>query len=269
MQCRALMLLVPAFVTVTAARARSQQPAAPDQKKTVAILAFDNYTGQRDYDDLGKGISAMMISDLSSVKEIQLLERERMQDLLKEMELQHSKFFDSTTALKAGKMLGAQYVVVGAFAAVQPQMRIDTRVVRVETGEIVKTAQVTGDQNKFFDLEQKLADRLVDGLGLALSPEEQAKVAAQEKANRVDALSTVAAFSQALGCYDRKDYQSAVDRMTPVITKAPNSALVSVAFGEMKSRATQSVADNAKRKLTSMIPGARPQLPSRAPVNGC
>src|SRR5689334_9781332 len=144
----------------------SAQATSTEPKKTVAILSFDNFSGQRDYDDVGKGIASMMISDLSSVKQIQLVERDRIQDLLKEMELQHSKYFDSTTALKAGKMVGAQYVVVGAFAAVQPQMRIDTRVVRVETGEIVKTAQVTGDQNKFFELEQKLADRLVDGLGI-------------------------------------------------------------------------------------------------------
>src|SRR6185503_333198 len=97
-----------------------------------------------------------------------------------------------------GRMMGAEYVVIGAFAAAQPQIRIDTRVVRVETGEIVKTAQVTGDQDKFFDLEQALAEKLVDGLGLALSPEEQKRLAAQQQANRVDALSTMAAFSQAL-----------------------------------------------------------------------
>ena len=80
--------------------------------------------------------------------------------------------FDSTTAVKAGKMVGAEYVVVGAFAAVDPQMRIDTRIVRVATGEIVKTAQVTGSQDKFFDLEKSLADRLIDGLGITLDPEE-------------------------------------------------------------------------------------------------
>mgnify|MGYP003297987318 CR=1 FL=1 len=36
---------------------------APD-RKTVAVLYFDNNTGRSDYDPLGKGIAAMMISDL-------------------------------------------------------------------------------------------------------------------------------------------------------------------------------------------------------------
>jgi len=67
---------------------------------------------------------------------------------------------------------------------------------------------VTADQNKLFELGQGLADRL--GLGPALSPDEQAKLAVQEKADRVDAVATVNDFSQALGYYDRKDYDNAV-----------------------------------------------------------
>ena len=43
-------------------------------------------------------------------------------------------------------------------------------------GEIVKAAQVTGHEDKLFELQQRLAGRLIDGLGLALSPEEQQRV---------------------------------------------------------------------------------------------
>jgi TolB-like protein len=223
--------------------------------KNVAVLYFDNYTGKSDYDPLGKGIASMMISDLSPVKEIRLLERDRMQDLLKEIDLQHTKYFDSTTSVKVGKMVGAEYVVVGAFAAVEPQMRIDTRVVRVSTGEIVKTAQVTGDQNKFFDLEQALANKLIDGLGIVLDPEEAQKVAEKQQADRIDALSTMTNFSQALAAYDRQDYSGAMDKMAPALRASPNSMLLKVAFDEMKHRTTQSAADKAKDKLKSGIGG--------------
>src|ERR1044071_5880735 len=177
------------WFALTAAVAPAGRTPASAPKKSVAVLYFDNYTGKPDYDPLGKGIASMMISDLSSVPEIQLVERDRMQDLIKEIDAQHTKYFDSTTAVKVGKMVGAEYIVVGAFAALDPKMRIDTRVVRVETGQIVKTAQVSGDEDKFFDLEQKLANKLIDGLGIALSPEEQQKLASQQRANRVDAVS--------------------------------------------------------------------------------
>ena len=227
----------------------------PAARKTVAVLSFDNNTGRADYDPLGKGVASMMISDLSSVEEIQLVERDRTQDLLKEMELQHSRYFDSTTAVKAGHMVGAQYVVVGSFVAVQPKIRIDTRVVRVETGEIVKTAAVTGDEDSFFDLEQKLASRLIDGLGVALSPESQQRLASRQRANRIDALSTMLGFSQALTLYDAGDYLGAAERMGPVLRASPSSELLVASLSEMRRRATAASKDKAKEKLKSGLRG--------------
>ena len=256
---RGIMLrpaLTLAVLAALAAPTRPSEPGpAPAPKKTVAILYFDNHTGSPDNDPLGKGISSMMISDLSSVKEIQIVERERMQDLIKEQDLQHTRYFDSTTAVKTGRMIGAEYVVVGAFATVKPQMRIDTRVVRVETGEVVKTAQVTGDEDKFFDLEQALADKLIDGLGLALSPEEKSEVAAQQKANRIDDVSTMTSYSQALALFDQKDYAGAVVEMGPAVAASPKSMLLRVAFSDMKKRAAATVADKAKEKIKAGLGG--------------
>jgi TolB-like protein len=242
------------LATAIAATPAGERP-APGAKKTVAILYFDNHTGASENDPLGKGIASMMLSDLSAVKEIQLVERERMQDLLKEIDMQRTKYFDSTTAVKTGKMMGAEYVVVGAFATVEPQMRIDTRVIRVETGEIVKTAQVTGDQDKFFELEQQLADRLIDGLGIALTPEAQQQLAAQQKANRVDALSTMRAYSRAIAAYDRRDYEGAVKAMGPALQGSPNSMFMRVAFSEMRRKATDNAADKAKDAVKKGLGG--------------
>lgn len=248
-------LLACAVATFAFPTRPAESNATPAPKKTVAILYFDNYTGSPDNDPLGKGISSMMISDLSVVDEIQLVERERMQDLIKEQEAQHTKYFDSTTAVRTGKMMGAQYVVVGSFSTVKPQMRIDTRVVSVETGAVVKSAQVTGDQDKFFDLEQALASKLIDGLGLALSPEQQNRVAAQQKANRIDNVSTMTAYSRALAAFDQGDYPEAVVRMGPAVAASPNSLLLRIAYADMKKRAGNTAANMAKDKIKSGIGG--------------
>lgn len=249
----ASVLLCLVVQSAPAGAPQSRTPVAP--RTTVAILSFDNYTGAADYDPLGKGIASMLISDLSVVKEIQLLERERIRDVMKETDLQRTKYFDSTTAVTVGRMVGAEYIVVGAFMAVNPKMRIDTRVVRVETGEIVKTAQVTGEQDKFFDLQQALARKLLDGLGLALSPAEQERLAEQQQANRVDALSAMSNFSLALERYDAEDYLSAVEHMLPAVQAAPNSMFMRTAFDEMKRRAANSARNKAKEKLKSGLGG--------------
>jgi TolB-like protein len=240
--------LLCSFVVV-AASSSLERPADTGPRKTVAVLSFDNHTGQADYDALGKGMASMMISDLSAVQEIQLLERERLQDLVQEIDRQGTRHFDSTTAVKVGQMAGAEYVVVGAIAAIRPQMRIDTRVVRVETGEIVKAAQVTGHEDKLFELQQRLAGRLIDGLGLALSPEEQQRLLAKQDSNRIDNLSTMMNFSQALALYDRADYVGASQKMALVLQASPNSMLVRMTADKAKDRAAKSVTEQAKEKV--------------------
>jgi TolB-like protein len=219
--------------------------------KTVAVLYFDNNTGSADYDNLGRGMASMMISDLSSVKDIQLVEREHMQDVLKEQDAQHTRYFDQSTAVQTGKLLGAEYIVTGAFIAMQPTMRIDTRVIRVQTGEIVKTAKVTGEQDKLFDLQQRLADSLIDGLAIALSPEQRDQLRAQQQRDRIDHLSTMTSYSQALTMFDRGDYAGAVQKMQPVVQDAPNSMLVQLTYDEMKRRAASSMKEKAKDKINT------------------
>jgi curli biogenesis system outer membrane secretion channel CsgG len=228
-------------------------PEAP--KKTVAVLYFDNYTGRTDYDPIGRGIASMMISDLSSVEEIQFVERERVQDLETEMEASHSKYYDSTTAIRMGRIVSAEYVITGALTALQPNIRIDTRVIRVATGEIVKTAQVTGKEDKFFDLEKELANKLIDGLGIALSPEEQQQLAEQQEKNRIDAMSTMLNYSQGLALMRQKNYVAAAPKLQSALSASPNSALVEEALQEVEKAAAAKLLEEANKKGKNLLNG--------------
>jgi TolB-like protein len=227
-----VLLVLPAAARAPA-RASAPVSAPP---KTVAILYFDNNTGSADYDAMGRGVAAMLITDLSGVPEIKLVERERLQAVLAEQQMQQSKFFDSTTAVRTGRLLGAEYLLTGAFTAKDPEIRIDTRVVRVETGEIVRTAKVQGKQDKFFELQQKLADELVKGLPTAVSPEALEALRAQQHKSRIDDATTMVAFSQGLTLLDNDDIVGAVEKLGPVMLRAPESVIVQAAYSEAKRR---------------------------------
>lgn len=216
-------------------------------KKTVAVLAFDNNTGKSDYDHLGQGMAAMMTTDLAAVDEIQLLERERLADVTKEIDAQRSRYFDSTTAVKVGRLAGAQYIVIGSLAAVDPQVRIDTRIVRVETGAIVKTAKVSGKQEDFFDLQKRLTKQLVKDLDIALTPEGEAKLDARQQANRVDDMDAMVKISNAMSLADAGDYGGATFKIAPVVAKYPNSAFVKMTSDEIKQRASRKTEQKAKQ----------------------
>jgi TolB-like protein len=251
-----MLLLLLALAGSPAPPAPAPAPAPEDTTatvRTVAVLDFDNDSGDSRYDAMGKGISAMMISDLVGVPTIQVVERAHMQDLLAEMKLQQTSYFDPSTAQRVGKMLGAEYVVVGSIVAMDPQVAIDTRVVQVGTGEVVKAAKVKGKEKQLFDLQQKLADELIDGLEIALSPEQREALRQRQLADQVGDVETTLEFSQALALFDQEDYVGASEKLVGVARKAPQSAVVKLVNEEAKRRAARAGKNKARRMLRGLI----------------
>ncbi len=143
---------------------------------TLAVLPFANQTGDAAYDALGKGLADMLTTDLSTVDQLTLVERSRLQALLDELALAQGDFVDPATAARLGQGLGARYVLTGALTAVAPQMRLDARVVDVESGEVVDSASAVGPTAEFFLLEKELAAGLSDELGVTLTARDQARM---------------------------------------------------------------------------------------------
>ncbi|HEX7238906.1 MAG TPA: FlgO family outer membrane protein [Longimicrobiaceae bacterium] len=231
----------------------------PVERKTVAVLAFDNASGRSEYDALGKGLAAMTITDLSSVEEIRLVEREHLQSLTAELDLQRTPYFDPATAARVGRIAGAEYVVAGALAALEPRVRIDARVIRVETGEIVKTAQATGSEKRIFEVQEKLSDELMQGLSVALSPEAAERLRAEREANRVTELHTVLAFSNALDQFDRRDYAGAAAAMYRVSRAAPGSMLVRLTYQRLRARAAAEAGNRLRNGVNRWLGGRVPR----------
>jgi curli biogenesis system outer membrane secretion channel CsgG len=241
------------------------------EKHVVAVVRFDNNTGDTRYDNLGRAMSSMMISDLSVIERIQLVERERMEEVMAEQDLQASGRVDPETAVTLGMIVGADYMVFGSFVTVDPEMRLDTRVTRTETAEIVTTADVRGQGQSLFDLQQQLADTLIAGLELVLTEEERTLLRAQQEANRIDDVETAVAYSEALCLLDYGAYPEALEAIQRVRSAAPGSQIVGATFELLRQRATDDarnqVTDGVRNRLGGLIGRNVPSpQPARRPV---
>ena len=251
-----LAVVLPGLPAALAGQAVTKaQPADTTRPKTVAILYFDNNTGKADYDGLGRGISAMLITDLSALPQVKIVEREKLQQVLAEQQLQQLSLFDPATAVKTGKLLGAEYLLTGAFSAVDPQMRIDTRVIRVETGEVVRTAKVQGKSDDFFSLQQKLSHELVSALPVAISPESMDSLRKQQERNRNDDARTIVDFAAGLIRLDQHDYVGAVEKLGPAVVRSHDALVVQMSYDEAKRRVASSAKATAKEKVKSGLRG--------------
>jgi hypothetical protein len=165
-------------------------------------------------------------------------------------------------------IVGAEYMVFGSFVNVEPEMRLDTRVTRTETAEIVTTADVRGQGQSLFDLQQQLADTLIAGLELVLTEEERARLRTQQEANRIDDLDTALAFSEALCLLDYGAYVDAFEVIQGVQSAAPGSIVVRATFALLRDRAASDardrVTDAARSRLGGVL-GRNVPEPQRRP----
>ncbi len=171
--------------------------------KTLAILPFENnaVTDAERYEPLSRGLAAMLITDLQkSGTTVKIIEREKIQALLKEVALSQSGSVDKETAVRVGKMLGAQTIAFGSFMVLMDQVRIDVRIVKVETSEMLMAESITGSSGDFIALQQNLARQIGRSLRIALAP--PSAVGGSD-------ISAALYFSQGLDALDRGEKEAA------------------------------------------------------------
>ena len=153
---RRSLLLVLAALAALVATPRGAV-AAPESAPTVAVLYFD-YTGKSaDLEVLRKGLAQMLISDLSGTDGIRVVERDRIEEVLAELKLGASGKVDAKSAAKVGKLLGARYLVLGGYFDLAGALRVDARVIEVETGKVVTSLGANGKAGDFLSVEQAIA----------------------------------------------------------------------------------------------------------------
>ena len=202
--------------------------AASSARRVVAVLYFDNNTAQGELDVLKKGVADMLVTDLSSVPGLQVVERRRLESLLDELRLQRTKYFDPKTAVKIGRGLGARYAVTGAFAAVDPKLRIDIRMVEIATGEVLVADKVVGDKTSFFELQAELVDKFVRGLQMKAPP--------PSRRRRVPDIDTLLEYSKSVDLADQGRLADAAERMKKLVRRQPTFILARAKQAEFRKR---------------------------------
>ena len=131
----------------------------------VAVAPFQN-KGSPEYDPLSTGFAEMVITDLSQVKTLKVVERIRVQALLNELKLSQSGLVDLNSAPQVGKLLGAGKITSGGFAdADKKKLRINLSMVQTQEGQILSEKESEGTLLEFYKLEKSLVVQVLCGMG--------------------------------------------------------------------------------------------------------
>jgi TolB-like protein len=199
--------------------------AAQAARPTVAIMYFNNNVftkDARDYDGLTKGVPDFLVSEMSSNANIRVIERDQVQKLIDEQKLTSGGQVDRETAVKVGKLLGAQHMIFGGFMAdPKGNFRIDARAVNVETGAIEYTDRVQDRADNVMGLIGQLAGRLNAGLKLPAASARTGDAGAAPAASRLP-MRVAVLYGKALDMADKGDKARAVELFGAVLKEFPD-----------------------------------------------
>lgn len=219
---RTIALLFTASAALFASPARSVAQDAP--RPTVAVMYFTNsaLVGNADYQPLSKGMAELLITELSRNRNIRVVERDRLQELLAEQNLSSGDRVDKETAVRMGKILGAGHMLMGTFV-IDPRenMRIDVRAVNTETSEIEYVESIEGKASKLLSMVSELGTKVNGGLKLPPRPADAPKFsdAGGRNPNQFRAMLLM---SRAIEEQDRKNVPAAVALYRQAIEANPD-----------------------------------------------
>lgn len=173
---------------------------------TMAVLYFDNTGEDKSLVALRKGLTDMLISDLAAISGIRVVERARLEEIIKELKLNSSQVCDQSTAQRVGHLLGAQVLLMGSFFELLGQFRIDARLIRTETGEVVTAQGISGKKQDFMLMQKQLLWKIVDGLQVERSPTQEKAIMASASAS----YEAVVKYSQGLELLDGGKHDEAL-----------------------------------------------------------
>lgn len=185
-------------------REKSLTLAAPTAG-TVAVMPF-RYTGTNaDLKPLERGMAELLVADLGKVQRLKLLERERMQALVDEMQLTEQGRADAASGARSGRLVGAGQIVQGVLSDRGDQLALDANVVDASDASVDASASGAGTLDRLIDTEKQVLFGLLRGMNIQLSPAEQRALSERPTAD----LQAFLAYSRGLVREDAGDFGGA------------------------------------------------------------
>jgi adenylate cyclase len=154
-------------------------PAKPVQteKPSIAVLAFNNMSGDAEQEYFSDGISEDIITDLSTLSDLHVVARNS------------SFFYKKAPASVAdiAKALGVRYVLEGSVRKAGNKVRVTAQLIDSTTGGHLWASRFDRDLTDIFAIQDELTKEIVSALKLKLTVGEKDRLAQKKREVNVEA----------------------------------------------------------------------------------
>ena len=226
MRARPFTLVPAPIITVAlAALVAASSPAfgqEPDTRPGVAVLPFD--VTQLPPADLATsglhfGLQHILLSELNANPALRIIERRVLNEIMDEFGLHGSANIDQRTQAELGRLVFARYMVGTSYFDDRGNVRLDVRIIDVETSEIILTARVSG-MDGLYDLIGALAEQVTDGVDLPPLPSDVQE--ARSSDTEPMSMEAIRLLSLAVREYEAGETDQALQYLAVAIDRYPN-----------------------------------------------
>ena len=126
------------------------------ERPSLAVVYFENNTGDVSLDHWRKMFSDLLITDLSQSKHLRVLSGERLYEILNELNQVEAGAFGLDVLQKVAEKGGVDHLLLGKYAKLGETFRIDIQLLEASTGEILASerADASGENEVFPKVDE-------------------------------------------------------------------------------------------------------------------
>jgi len=140
----------------------------PAEQASIAVLPFENLSPDPDNAFFADGLTEELIADLSKVQSLRVISRTSA--------MMYKGVKKSAPAI--AQELGVRYILEGSVRRAGNSLRITAQLIDSSTDAHLWAEKYTGTLEDVFELQEKLSQRIVEGLRLKLTPKDLRRLAA-------------------------------------------------------------------------------------------
>ena len=139
----------------------------PEEQRSIAILYFRNDSDDESLDWLRRGLTDMLVTDLSQSPHIEVLGTETLYQILKEMDRLDEQAISLEVVQEVADRSRVANVLLGSFTRAGDKFRISARLQEAESGKIITSERVEGTgESAIFPMVDDLTRRIKTELEL-------------------------------------------------------------------------------------------------------
>lgn len=220
---------------------------AATSRNTLGILPFRVASSDPTVSALGFALADMLVTDLSRSARITVVERARLGEVLRELDLVKSGRVDSASAPRIGALIRANRLVLGSLDTLpSKELRLAVRVASVASGVVEEAVDARAPLNDILAAEKAVAFRVFDALSVTLTPRERALIETRPTTN----LDALLAYGRGVQAELAGDTRRAIDEFTRAST-------IDLSFQQAGQRATDVRSQARAASAPTLVPGVR------------